>query len=252
MSIEVLPPSPPELGPKKQAKAVSLPTVIFIGILTFGIGLFMPRFIGWPPGPIPEQPTPTIPSSSPTSTATQEVSPTPSLTPSLTPSPTGTPTPTATATATPSPTPIVFAPQELGYLTSVVFPATTFVEYTEERLGPDYIIYMVAVGNIQAGIDMTRIRNRDVTIKGTKVEITLPHAEVTSIEMLPSESRILDVGWFPPEGSEINALEQARVQLEDWAVTQGNVLKIAEKFGKAQLENFLRQLGFEEVNITFE
>jgi hypothetical protein len=29
-------------------------------------------------------------------------------------------------------------------------------------------------------------------------------------------------------------------------------LEIAEKLGRAQLENFLRQLGFEEIEIVFE
>jgi hypothetical protein len=152
----------------------------------------------------------------------------------------------------PTPTPIVFEWRELGYLTSVEFTSMTSVELQRERFGPDETILLMAVGKIQTGIDMTQIKDSDVKVEGTTVEIVLPRAIVTSVEIIPGQTRIFDRGWFPGEGLETEALEQARVQLREWAGTQGNLLDISEKLTKSQLENFLRQLGFEDVRITFK
>lgn len=175
-------------------------------------------------------------------------------TPTNIPSPTFTPTPTPTITPTPSPTPKVVDWHELGYLTSIEFTTTTVIKLDKVRdWWPDDTILLLAVGEIQAGIDMTQIKDTNIRIEGNKVKMVLPRATVTGVELIPSETQIIEKrGLFPSDGLEIEALDQARTQLKDWAVTQGNLMDLAEKFAKLQLENFLRQLGFEDVQITFE
>ncbi|NJN97813.1 MAG: DUF4230 domain-containing protein [Anaerolineales bacterium] len=164
------------------------------------------------------------------------------------------PTPTPTITPTPSPTPKVVDWHELGYLTSIEFTTTTVIKLDKVRdWWPDDTILLLAVGEIQAGIDMTQIKDTNIRIEGNKVKMVLPRATVTGVELIPSETQIIEKrGLFPSDGLEIEALDQARTQLKDWAVTQGNLMDLAEKFAKLQLENFLRQLGFEDVQITFE
>jgi hypothetical protein len=162
--------------------------------------------------------------------------------------------PPADPTATPpppTPTPVVLEWRELGYLTSAEFTAATVVDLKKERFGPDETILLMAVGKVQTGIDMKEIKDSDVKVEGKSVSIILPRAMVTSIDLLPGQTRIFDKGWFPGEGLETEALDNARTQLQDWVTTQSNLLDISERLAKAQLENFLRQLGFEQINISF-
>lgn len=179
-------------------------------------------------------------------------SPTPKSTPSpLPPTATFTPIPTPTPTATP--TPIIVNWRELGYLTTAEFTSVTVTEFTRERsFAPDERILLKAVGKIQLGIDMSQVENLDVKVNGTSVEIVLPRAKVTSIDILPGQTQIFDNGWFPGEGLETEALDKARTELERWANGEGNLLNLSEKLGQVQLENFLRQLGFKEIVITFK
>jgi hypothetical protein len=194
---------------------------------------------------VPSATTTSTPTSLPTSTATS--------TPTHTPTPTLTPSPTAT----PVPTPIVVTWEELGYLTTVETTASTVVEISRERF-PNFPliplnarILLMAVGQIEAGINMSEVQ---VTQDGTAVQLLLPRAEITSVELLPEQTQIFDVGFFPPEGLEIEAMEQAHRQLLDWSSNReaSGILELSEKLGQAQLESFLHDLGFEEVEITFQ
>ncbi len=194
--------------------------------------------------PQPTEPWPIVP---PTFT------PTSSPTPKSTPLPTATPTATPTLAPTATPTPIIVGWQELGYLTTAEFIGVTVTEFTRERsFAPDEKIILKAVGKIQTGIDMSQIEDSDVEVNGTSVKIVLPRAKVISIDLLRGETQIIDKGLFPGEGLETAALDQARTDLEQWAVGQGNLLDLSEKLGKIQLESFLRQLGFREIIITFK
>ncbi len=192
-----------------------------------------------------------------TATPTSTLTPVPS--PTSTPAPTHTPTPSRTPSPTPTltPTPIVVSWQELGYLTTVETTTSTVVEISRERF-PNFPliplntrILLMAVGLIEAGIDMSRA---EVTQDGTSVQVVLPRAEITSVELLPDQTRIFDVGFLPPEGLEIEAMQQAHVQLRGWAENReaSGILELSEKLGQAQLESLLRELGFEEIEITFQ
>lgn len=177
--------------------------------------------------------------------------PTPTFTPAP-PQPSPTPSPTAT--------PIVVGWRELGYLTSVESTLQTVAEVQRERvvLGIPITerVLLLAVGNVQAGIDMTAIKPENITVEGTTVKLTLPRAKVTSVELLPSETKIFDSqrSWFLSEytGMEVEALNQARTQLQTWAVDRNSILPLAEKTARLQLIEFLGQLGFETIEITFE
>ena len=179
--------------------------------------------------------------------------PIPTKSPTLTSTVTPSPSPTPTMTPTPTPVPIVVAWRELSHLTVVEFRASTIVRVTEERpWAPDTTYLYEVIGNIQIGIDMQQITSSHVRQNGLRVEVTLPQPIVTSIEILPEESRLLDRSLIPAVGLEQEAFALARTQLEEWAITQSNFLELAKTFGKIQLENFLRNVGFEEIIISFE
>jgi len=191
----------------------------------------------------------------PTFTHTPTATMTGTPAPTATSAPTHTPTPTFTPSPMPTPTPIVVGWRELGHLTSVEFTVTTVVDLEKESSWwwPKDSILIMAVGQVEASVDLTQIKDADVEIEANKVKLVLPHASISSIELVLDETRILRKdGWFPGEGLEVEALNQAQTQIKDWATTQGNLIDIAEKLAKAQLENFLRKLGFDDVEITFK
>lgn len=182
-----------------------------------------------------------------------------SVTATSTPTPMTPPPPTATATPLPSPTPIVIGGfEELGTLISLQATLQTIVEVKREGnflLGDDRLI-LAAVGNVEAGVDLTKIQDVDIIVDGTCVKLTLPAATVTTVELLPNETEIFDSNrrWILSEyeGLELEASEKARVQLKNWAISRNNILAQAEEQAVIQLDAFLRQLGFEKIQIDFE
>ncbi len=237
-----------QLKQQTQLILIAIAAITILGVLGFAVWMIAS----------PAKPPP----------AAQEAFPTePWPTPKPSVTPTATQAPKATITPLPSVTPIVVGWQELGYLTSVEYKLKTVValERNKENAnffdavvkflggGPDRVL-LSAVGNVQAGIDMTQIGDADVEIDGKSVKIAIPSAEVTSVELLPSETEIFDSQqrWVLSdyEGIEVDALDIARDQLTGWAASQSNIQDAAEVVAKAQLDAFLRQLGFEDIKIT--
>jgi len=194
------------------------------------------------------------PTPKPTSTATCTLTPFPTVTPP----PTMTPIPTATIT--PLPTPIVVDIHEFGNLTTIEYKTQVMVERVRQggflNIG-EKRIFLLAVGMVEAGIDMSNLDDDAIQVNGTSVSLVLPHATITRVESLPDESRVYDAsgGWWPfanYDGLELEALDQARTQMRDWAVTETNILATAEQVATAQLRDFLYQLGFQKVDITYK
>lgn len=186
--------------------------------------------------------------------------PSPTLPPTFTPRPTATQpptlTPTPTATVTPSPTPIVVAWRRLGYLTAVEYTAKTVTEIKGEPTfwGTDWVLVEVA-GRVQFGVDMNQIRDEDVTVNGQAVNVILPRPKVTSVELLLDETYVYRAGkkllFSEIEQVTVRALEQAQEDLRTWSGEQESLIELAQEMAQRRLEAFLRQLGFEQITITF-
>lgn len=194
-----------------------------------------------PPSASPDEPTHTPP---------------PTFTVTPTPSSTAAPGPTATYTPTPTPTPIVVSWRELGYLTVVEFTAKTIVEEKGEWSiwGTDWVLLEVA-GKVQIGVDMAQIRDSDVAVDGTSVEIILPRPTVTSIELIFDQTHAYvdkqKVLFSDFSDLERQALDKAQTQLRNWIVGEESWMSLAEEMARRRLEGFLRQLGFESIEIVF-
>ena len=181
----------------------------------------------------------------------------PTFTPFSTATPKGRPLPTATPTATPLPPP---AWSELSYLTTIEYRANAIVELQRKRpvvgdlLGSDRIL-LLAASKIQMGVDLAQIRSSDVRIQGSALTVSVPHAQVTSVELLPNESRIYDYQqsflFSQYKGLEVEALDKARQQLLESAMANDGMLKLAEEFARLQLGEFIRKAGFGRVEIVF-
>ncbi len=200
---------------------------------------------------VAENPTEVV--ASPTRRPTLTATPLPTLT--ATPTSTSTPTPTLIPSPTPTftPTPIVIDWRELGELNTLEVSTVTVFEETNPRwwIVPDAKILVRVTGLASFGIDITLAEIENLAESdGTAIRIVLPHAIVTGVELV--DAQVYDEQWFPNAALGIDATEKALEDIENWAAEQANLLEIAEKLGKAELENFLRQLGFEEIEIIFE
>lgn len=160
------------------------------------------------------------------------------------------------AVATPVPAPVW---QELSYLTSVEFTASTVVqeERTTEvpwlgKMVSDRLL-MKVVGEVQVGIDLAQVTN--VQIEGKKIRFTAPKPVVTSVELLPQQSQIYEnvnvwlLSQYP--GLETTALERARQQIRHEIATNDSMMKLAQEFARLQLVEFLEKAGFSTVEVTF-
>ena len=199
------------------------------------------------------RPRPTVP---PTFT------PTPSPTVPASPTATATPSPTPTRTPTPAPTPIVVDVTKLGQLTSVKVKMQTVVSQSrsdepwwKNLFGKDKVL-LLAVGNVYAGIDITAIAPTDMVITRDRITMKIPHATISSVELLPDESQVIDnqrrIAFSDYPGLEKEAFDAARTQLRNWAETEAGVLPMADELAKSQLTNFLQKLGFNHVTIIFK
>jgi hypothetical protein len=212
------------------------------------------------PRPSQDEAAPTASRLLPTSTPIPSATATPTPTPTATPTPRPTHTPTPTYTPTPTPLPPLYW-EELGYLTSMEYTTSTMVEKERTRpgigavLGTDRIL-LLAVGRIQMGVDLTLIGDSDVDISGTSIRVVLPPVMVVSVELLPDKSTIYesDRSWLfsEYEGLEVEAMEQARQQLLEQAQYNQGMIDLAETLARLQLTEFLRSLGYQEVEILFE
>jgi hypothetical protein len=190
-----------------------------------------------------------------TSTPRPTFTPTPTATATSTSTPTSTPTRTPIPSPSPTftPTPIVIDWRELGELETLEVSTVTVFEDTSPRwwIVPDATVLVRVTGLANFGIDITLAQIDQVTESdGTAVRIVLPHATVTGVELL--DAQVYDEQWFPNAQLGVEATQKALAEIENWAAEQDSLLEIAERLGRAQLENFLRQLGFEDIEIVYE
>jgi hypothetical protein len=144
----------------------------------------------------------------------------------------------------------------MGKLELVKYSMKDVVEKKElHTILPDARVLFVAVGEVTACIDLTKVKKEDITQSKDSIWLTLPKPEICYVKLDHQKSRVYDVSgvWFP---------DKAKTMVED-------VYKIAEKkmlttagemnlLGKAQ-ENarliflpFLQNVSGKKVALKFK
>jgi len=190
---------------------------------------------------------------------------TPTVTPSPTPTvrPTDTPTPTNTPTPTPTPTPIVVITHinALGRLETTEFAMQTVVDLEnepgniwEQLVGSDKLL-LVAEGEVVAGFDLGKVKDQDIVVQGTTVTMNLPAPEILNSRIDNDGTYVVerDTGFLvkPDQTLETRARQIAEQSLTNWALEHGIIQK-AEEYGRIQIENLLRSLGFTTIIINIK
>jgi hypothetical protein len=201
--------------------------------------------------------SPTAAPSTPGLRDTATVSPptvTPTNIPTVTPGATPTPEPTATPIVRPRPI------RELGHLITADQEFTVWQTYEEQPSWWPFPfwtnkIILIAVGRVQAGIDLEKLADGDVVANGTQVEITLPSPEFFGDPNLDlTKTAALEGSSFNPISMDWNEMIQAQLAAEaaiqDRALETG-LLENARKNAAMQIELLLRRIGATEVTIKW-
>ena len=120
----------------------------------------------------------------------------------------------------------------------------------------------VAGGSVDAEVDFSNLKGEAIKVSpdGTRVDITLPHARLTTPRVDPEQSRVFsrDRGLLDRLGSvlsdnptserELYRLAGAKMQA---AADDSDLKARAEQNTRAMLQSMLRSLGYREVNVTF-
>ena len=153
----------------------------------------------------------------------------------------------------------VLALKEMSDLATVEYTVTKIIKATDNKtwfkLG-DRKILMSCQATLTAGIDLSKIKGKDITINGKTIELVLPHAKLISLNIKPEDikTEYEDVTIFRSAftSAERDALAaQGEANIRNSVNTLG-ILQTAEINATLVLNNFLRRLGYEKINIRFK
>jgi len=123
-----------------------------------------------------------------------------------------------------------------------------------ERIFTGEKVLLVAVGEVEAGVDLSEMGREDVRVNGDEVTIRLPDPEVLSTSLDEDGTRVYDrdfsiLNLRPDE----ELVEEARGTAEEKveaAARENGILEQAETNAEDSIRAFVRSLGFEEVRFA--
>jgi hypothetical protein len=181
----------------------------------------------------------------------REFRPSPPVVPTAAPLPTPAPQPTVTIAS-------IRAASELAtvdYQAVAEVPNERVPDDFRQYLGARERILIIAYGNVKAGFDMSRLEKEDVWTDGTRAQLHLPAPEILSISMDLKRTHVvyyeksLLIQHDPDMGQETLEIAQESVRQ---AAMEADILEHAADYGRIYFENFLRSLGFTEVEVIVD
>jgi hypothetical protein len=150
--------------------------------------------------------------------------------------------------------------RNLNRLETQSFSVERVVEAKIERGNPlDLLLsdrlLLIASGDVIAGVDLAKLKDSDVTISpdGKTITLRLPPSEIFSKSLNNDRTRVYDrqTGIFAPDNKDLET--QARSEAESeilQAACEGGVMQKAADEAKRSVEQFVRLLDFEVVNVV--
>lgn len=173
------------------------------------------------------------------------------------------PTATPLPTSTPLPPPVVTIQsiKAQAKLSTIEYNTVTEIYREEvpegwfnELLGTRERLLMLVYGDVQAGFDLKKLEEGDLWTDGKRVRLVLPAPEILSASIdfdrthiVYYENNLILENNNPNLQGE--ALKEAQKAIEEAALKEG-ILDKANNHGKLYYENFLRSLGFTEVEVV--
>ena len=159
------------------------------------------------------------------------------------------------------PTPIetVATLRQMQELATVEYTVSKVVKANDDqtwyKVG-DRKILITCEATIKAGIDFEQLTDKNITVIGKKITMVLPAPKILSVNIKPENIDVAfeAVGIFRTQfttAERTALLSQAEQQIRNSGNDLG-ILEQAKTNTQLFLSNFLKQLGFEEVVLTFD
>ena len=140
--------------------------------------------------------------------------------------------------------------QTLSDLVTVKYVLEKVVILEDAKWYGENRVLLLAHGIVKAGMDLKRITPDDVTIAGKKISLRLPMPRITDAYLDDAKSQVIDhttglLRMFDKDleqAARANAVDDIRR-----AARMDGILDEADKRARLELELFLRQAGFEQV-----
>ena len=150
---------------------------------------------------------------------------------------------------------VIASIQRLARLESVVYTMDKVVEgdrtsqYLPDILTGDKLL-MIVHGQAVAGVDLSQVQASSVQIDGRSVLLTMPPAQLLSVSLDNSKTRVYSrvTGLLVPADPNLESevREKAEAGLRQSALDSG-ILTTAEGNARATLTTMLRSLGFQQI-----
>jgi hypothetical protein len=140
--------------------------------------------------------------------------------------------------------------QTLADLVTVKYVLEKVVILEDVKWYGENRVLLVAHGIVKAGIDLKRITSDDVTIAGKKISLRLPSPQITDAYLDDPRSQVIDHTTGLLRAFDKDLEQTARQNAVDdlrRAARKDGILDEADKRARLELELFLRQTGFEQV-----
>jgi hypothetical protein len=114
---------------------------------------------------------------------------------------------------------------------------------------------MSCQARVKAGIDLSQIKEENISINGDEINLVLPRARIISLNIRPEDikTEYQEVGLFR---SDFSAAERNQLMAQGEKQIRNNIeatgiLLTAESNASLFIGQFLRQLGYRKVEIRF-
>jgi hypothetical protein len=113
-------------------------------------------------------------------------------------------------------------------------------------------ILLIAHGEVIGGFDLSQFSEKNMSVRGTNIEIRLPAPQILGAQIDNSKTRVYDrqQGLLVPSNNnlESEALTAAQTSIADAACSE-NILTTASTNAKSQLTSILSLFGFKNITI---
>jgi hypothetical protein len=150
---------------------------------------------------------------------------------------------------------VIASIQRLARLESVIYTMDKVVEgnrtsqYLPDILTGDKLL-MIVHGQAVAGVDLSKVQASNVLIDGRSVSIAMPAAELLSVSLDNSKTRVYSriTGLLVPADPNLESevREKAEADLRQSALDSG-ILTTAEGNARTTLTTLLHSLGFQQI-----
>jgi hypothetical protein len=144
----------------------------------------------------------------------------------------------------------------MGKLELVKYAMKDVIEKKEiHTILPDSKVLFVAVGEVTACIDLTKVKKQDISQGKDTISITLPQPEVCYVKLDHQRSRVYDVSgvWFPDK---TKAMVEDVYKLAEQKMlstsTEMNLMGKARENAGLIFKPFLENVSGKKVNILFK